>query len=139
LSNQKKKIGKCLFYIISKFFSDEIISDCVGKGGFGKIYLCIDSTLNNNSTNLTLNGEKRKLVIKEMELGNGETTIRKEKEIGLLTKFNNPCLVQYNDVFTIGNKVYAVMPYFEKGDLRKYISTFKIENRKIPNEVFIMI
>jgi hypothetical protein len=31
------------------------------------------------------------------------------------------------------------MPYFEKGDLRKYISTFKIENKKIPNKVFIVI
>jgi hypothetical protein len=61
-----------LFHI---FFLDEIISDRVGKGGFGKVYLCVDSTLNNNSTNLTLNGERRKFVIKEMELGNNETSI----------------------------------------------------------------
>jgi hypothetical protein len=129
------KIGDCLKCLL--FFCHlyvDIIKGLLGKGGYGEVYLCVKSERLESTNSIY---ETKKYAIKKMKFPQNNLSAQSEKEIGLIGRFNSRYLIQYDEIFTIGDAEYAVMKYFEKGDLLKFISKYRIEQKKIPSEVFI--
>jgi serine/threonine protein kinase len=60
----------------------------------------------------------------------------RERRFGYVSKLNSQYLVKYYKTFTFNNDLYAVMQYFENGNLYDFIKRYQEGNRRIEELVY---
>lgn len=94
-------------------------TDCIGEGGFGKVYKAYDTHLD------------RYVAIKRAELKPGLEQVRLKKEVELVSKLpTHPNIANYEACYTFssftGEYDFAVLQYYEEGNLQQLIDSGKL-------------
>lgn len=94
-------------------------TDCIGEGGFGKVYKAYDTHLD------------KLVAIKVAEVKPGQEQVRLKKEVELVSKLpTHPNIANYEACYTFssftGEYDFAVLQYYEEGNLQQLIDSGKL-------------
>jgi len=94
-------------------------TDCIGEGGFGKVYKAYDTHLD------------KWVAIKVAEVKPGLEQVRLKKEVELVSKLpTHPNIANYEACYTFssftGDYDFAVLQYYEEGNLQQLIDSGKL-------------
>lgn len=94
-------------------------ADCIGEGGFGKVYKAYDTHLD------------RWVAIKVAEVKSGQENVRLKHEVELIRKLpTHPNIANYEECYTFssftGEYDFAVLQYYEEGNLQQLIDSGKL-------------
>jgi len=94
-------------------------TDCIGEGGFGKVYKAYDTHLD------------KWVAIKVAEVKSGLEQVRLKKEVEIVTKLpSHPNIANYEACYTFssftGEYDFAVLQYYEDGNLQQLIDSGKL-------------
>ena len=94
-------------------------TDCIGEGGFGKVYKAYDTHLD------------KWVAIKVAEVKSGLEQVRLKKEVEIVSKLpSHPNIANYEACYTFssftGEYDFAVLQYYEEGNLQQLIDSGKL-------------
>ncbi len=94
-------------------------TDCIGEGGFGKVYKAYDTHLD------------KWVAIKVAEVKPGLEQVRLKKEVEIVSKLpTHPNIANYEACYTFssftGDYDFAVLQYYEEGNLQQLIDSGKL-------------
>ena len=94
-------------------------TDCIGEGGFGKVYKAYDTHLD------------KWVAIKVAEVKTGLEQVRLKKEVEIVSKLpTHPNIANYEACYTFssftGEYDFAVLQYYEEGNLQQLIDSGKL-------------
>ncbi len=94
-------------------------ADCIGEGGFGKVYKAYDTHLD------------KWVAIKVAEVKPGQEQVRLKKEVEMVSKLpTHPNIANYEACYTFtsftGDYDFAVLQYYEEGNLQQLIDSVKL-------------
>jgi serine/threonine protein kinase len=94
-------------------------TDCIGEGGFGKVYKAYDTHLD------------KWVAIKVAEVKPGLEQVRLKKEVEIVSKLpTHPNIANYEACYTFssftGEYDFAVLQYYEEGNLQQLIDSRKL-------------